>query len=259
MVGRLPSILGRKDVQTYVCDVQRRGKEIQKITNFPDVKGKRLLLCYVRVDTGRTLARLTEHALNKGATDVMTMSIAVRVGAECFPNYYSFMLRNEDNLFLLLDGYPPDLLRPYPPVHSTPLLLRRIQETDRNIGWLNCGTPELDKIGVEEFLKDARNYQDKCVVFVLQERDKIVGLAQIFQYRDSIYLSCLMIDKPVQGKGYGSKIMSFLIDWCRFNGLRYIELCSLVERVRFYQSLGFEKLSLPESDKDCVMMRRELY
>ncbi len=259
MVGRMPSIIGKQEIQTYVCDVKRRGWEINEITNFPEVRGKHLLLCYARVDTGRTLMKLAEHALKNGAADVKTMSIAVRIGAECYPNYYSFMLRNEDNLLLLLDGYPPDLMKPYPPVHYTPLLLRNIQETDRGINWLVCGVAELDEVTVEDFLNDAKDSRIKCRVFVLEGDHKIVGLAQVFLYQDSIYLACLMVDKGHQGKGYGSKLVSFLVDWCRSNGLSSIELCSLVQRVKFYESLGFEKLRDQEFEKDCVMMKRALY
>jgi GNAT superfamily N-acetyltransferase/hypoxanthine-guanine phosphoribosyltransferase len=259
MVGRMPSILGRSEIETRVCDVERVRNEIKKITNFPDVAGKRVLLCYVRVDTGRTLIRLTEHALKNGATDVKTMSIAARAAAECFPNYYCFMLKSEDNLFLLLDGYPPDLLRPYPPVRSTPLLLRRLRESDAKVGWLKCGTPELDMLSVEDFLRDARDDKVKCNVFVLEERDKVVGLAQAFQIKEVIYLACVMIDKEFQGKKLGSKLISFLIDWGRFNGFSHIELCSLVERIRFYEGLGFEKFGPQETGESCVMMRRELY
>jgi GNAT superfamily N-acetyltransferase/hypoxanthine-guanine phosphoribosyltransferase len=259
MVARMPSILDKNELQTYACDVQRVGDEIREITNFPNVKEKDVLLCYVRVDTGRTLIRLTEHALKSGARTVRTMSIAVRSSTECFPNYFSFMLKNEDNLFLLLEGYPPDLLRPYPPVRTTPHLLRRLSESDASLKWLTCGEPELDKLTVHDFLDHTKEGRVPCVVFILQTRDTIIGLAEVYQVKDMIYLACLMVDEKFHGKKLGSKLVSFLIDWGRFTGFLSLQLCSLVPRVGFYESLGFKRVDPQELDEGCVMMSRELY
>ena len=101
IVGRMPEILGDSSVETYVCDVVRRGDAIEKVIDFPveKVKGKRVLIAYVRVDTGKTLQAISSLAIESGATEVKTLSIAVRSGASCFPHFFCFIIK-----FLLTTG-----------------------------------------------------------------------------------------------------------------------------------------------------------
>jgi len=245
IVGRMPEILGDLTVETLVCDVRREG-ETNKVIKFPieKVKGKKVLIAYVRVDTGRTLTAVSNLAFESGATDVKTLSIAARNGALCFPNFFSFMINDEDNLYLLVDGYPPDMRRPYPPVIVSPTeTVRELNSDDASRKWFECGDERIDKATAGEYLY-YKKVSKNCKVFVVENRDRIIGLLHYYLTpRRSARIETLAISKDMQGQGIGAKLINFFIDWCRFNGVKWIHLDAFKEREGFYRKLGFHRLN----------------
>jgi hypoxanthine-guanine phosphoribosyltransferase len=151
IVGRLPYLLDYTNPEISVCDVHREKGNIE-IIKFPNnIKDKKILICYIRVDTGKTLEILYNHAMSLGAKEVASLSVVVRNGAAVLPNFYSFVIGDNDNTFFLLEGYPPDLPPPYPQVMRLPNgMLRHLKESDMDKEWFECGDSRIDKLSPAE-------------------------------------------------------------------------------------------------------------
>jgi GNAT superfamily N-acetyltransferase/hypoxanthine-guanine phosphoribosyltransferase len=260
IVGRLPQYLGDPNIEIYVCDVERKNGQINAI-NFPSdkISGKKVLITYARVDTGKTLSVLSELALHSGATDVKTLSIAVRESALFFPNFFSFMIKDEDNMYLLLKGYPPDISFPYPTVVSFPnAFIHELTVEDTCKGWFKCGDERIDKMGPGEYLY-YKKLSKQCRVFVIDDGKRIIGILHFSKRKNRIWIDTLAISKDLQGQGFGSRLISFLIDWCKFNNVRWIYLDAFYERENFYRKLNFSKIEefeIPSYGKLSRMKRR---
>lgn len=243
IVGRLPYFSDYTNPEISVCDVQREKDKIE-IIKFPeDVRDKRILICYIRVDTGKTLEKLYKHALNLGAKDVATLSLVVRKGATVFPNFYSFVIGDNDNTFFLLEDYPPDLPPPYPPVNRLPKgIFRLLREDDIDKEWLFCKEPRIDKFSPADFLhQGALDYRYRT--YIIDNGEKIVGLLHVFDKSvDEVYIQYLAIDDSEKKKGYGSMLLDFMLEFCKFNNKKFISLNAFKEREDFYLNNGFEKM-----------------
>jgi GNAT superfamily N-acetyltransferase/hypoxanthine-guanine phosphoribosyltransferase len=260
IVGRLPEFLGAPDIETLVCDVERRKGKIKAI-NFPskEIKGKKVLVTYARVDTGETLSVLSKMALQSGAVEVKTLSIAVRERALYFPNFFSFMIKDEDNMYLLLDDYPPDIQLPYPTVVSFPnAFIHELNPGDAYKEWFKCGDERIDKIGVGEYLY-YKKLSKQCRIFVIDDGKRIIGILHFSTRKNQIWIDTIAVSKDVQGQGYGSKLINFFIDWCKFNSVQWIYLDAFRERETFYKKLNFSKVQefeIPSYGRFCRMKRR---
>ena len=262
IIGRLPEILGNPKIETYACDVVRKGDEIDKITDFPSkqVNGKRVLIAYVRVDTGKTLPAVAKYALECGANDVKTMSIAVRNNTSCFPNFFCCLINPEDNVYLLLEGYPPDIEWAYPPVLIPPGdFVRELTNEDAALGWFECGDQRIDKNGIGEYLYYLK-ISKKGRVFIVERKNKIVGVLHFLTNSpDAVRIETLAVDKNLQNQGIGKDLLLFFIEYCKFKGIRSIRLDAFKERESFYRGLGFTKVksfSIPSYGDFSEMCRR---
>lgn len=260
IVGRLPEFLGAPNIEIFVCDVERMKGKLKAI-NFPseEIKGKKVLITYARVDTGKTLSFLSEMAMRSGALDVKTLSIAVRESALYFPNFFCFIIKDEDNMYLLLDGYPPDITLPYPAVASFPYaLIHELTPEDAHKEWFKCGDERIDKIGVGEYLY-YKKLSKQCRIFVIDDGKRILGILHFSKRKDRVWIDTVAVSRDIQGQGVGSKLIAFFIDWCRFNGIRWIYLDAFYEREIFYTKLKFTKVQefeVPSYGRFCRMRRR---
>ena len=152
------------------------------------------------------------------------------------------MINPEDNLYLLLDGYPPDIAWPYPPVLVPPGdFLRELCIEDASQGWFKCGDERIDKNEVGEylyFLKLSKNGR----VFVVEKSNKIVGVLHFLFDHKKVRIDTVAVDKNIQGHGIGKNLMLFFFEYCKFNGVRSIYLDAFKEREGFYANLGFKKI-----------------
>ncbi len=244
IVTRLAEILNNEKIEVYACDVVRKGTNVTEITNFPEteVKGKKVLITYVRVDTGNTLRAVAKQATACGAIDVKTMSIAARNNASCFPHFFSSIINAEDNLYLLLEGYPPDIEWPYPQVLTPPGdFVRELDENDVSSQWFKCGDERIDKTGIGEYLYFLRcNKSGK--VFVVEKESKIIAALHFNIKSTTARIDTLAVDVNYSEQGIGTDLMLFFIEYCRFKGIRTITLDAFKTKETFYkEKLGFRK------------------
>jgi len=262
IVGRLPYLLDYTNPEISVCDVHREKGNIE-IIKFPNnIKDKKILICYIRVDTGKTLEILYNHAMSLGAKEVASLSVVVRNGAAVLPNFYSFVIGDNDNTFFLLEGYPPDLPPPYPPVMRLPNgMLRHLKESDMDKEWFECGDSRIDKLSPADFLH--QNVLDnRYRTYIIDNGKKIIGLLHIFERSiNEIYIPYIAIDKQEQGKGYASMLLDFMLEFCKFNNKKYITLNAFKERESFYVDRGFgKKMETPlKNYGKLVFMKKQVF
>jgi GNAT superfamily N-acetyltransferase/hypoxanthine-guanine phosphoribosyltransferase len=262
IVGRLPSFLNAPKTEFYVCDVKRgQYGKIEEIVDFPskEIKEKNVLIAYMRADTGKTIEKLYKHAYKVGAKDVKTMSIAVREKAQCFPNFFCFTMGIKDNLYLLIEGYPPDLDSSYPPIIIGPdPLLRMLKSDDATREWFECGDKRIDKFQCGEYLYFMK-LSKRAKVYVLDDGKEILGVIHFSVRADSVFVETLAIRKSAQGRGLGSKTITFLIQLCKSIGISLIFLDAFREREGFYEALGFiaeKRFEIPKYGKFTRMSRK---
>ncbi|MCZ7383243.1 MAG: GNAT family N-acetyltransferase [Candidatus Methanoperedens sp.] len=264
VVGRLQEYFD-PEIDPLVCDVKvNENNEVIEVMGFPEseVKGKDILICYTRVDTGGRLEKIGKKAIKAGVNSFKTLSVVVRENARIFPNFYSFMVRDNDNPIFLLDNFPSTLPNPFPQVNLTCLngFIRKFTEVDLESNWFKSGEDCIDK-----FLPDDYYYQmitnNNTRIYVIDNGEKIIGIVQITAKDETEWcIDVLAIDVNEQKKGYGPCLLNFVTDLCRFNGVKYINLYALERRVPFYEKKFFKiikKIKLSRSN--LIEMRRKVF
>lgn len=81
--------------------------------------------------------------------------------------------------------------------------------------------------------------------FVLEEDGKIVGYAVVWKIFEDATLMSIAIRKDRWGRGYGKRLMGFLIDYLSGKAERFLldVRRSNIRAIRLYQSLGFKIVS----------------
>jgi N-acetylglutamate synthase-like GNAT family acetyltransferase len=162
-------------------------------------------------------------------------------------------------LYLLLDGYPPDIPLPYPPVFVTPGdSVKELNNEDASKEWFKCGDVRIDKIEVGEYLY-YQKISKNCRIFVVVEKGKALGILHFYTKRRNAHIETLAVSEKAQGQHIGTKLVNFFLDWCKFNGIRWVDLDAFKERETFYQMLNFTKVrefEIPSYAKFCHMKRK---
>lgn len=112
---------------------------------------------------------------------------------------------------------------------------------------------EVLKISEECFNSDAwsrkafeREFElEHSYKFVLEENGEIIGYAVVWKIFEDATLMSIAIRKDRWGKGYGKRLMTFLIDYLRGKVERFLldVRRSNIRAIRLYQSLGFKIVS----------------
>ncbi|MEJ5338680.1 MAG: ribosomal protein S18-alanine N-acetyltransferase [Aquificaceae bacterium] len=109
------------------------------------------------------------------------------------------------------------------------------------------------KINEECFNSDAwsrkafeREFElDYSYRFVLEEGGTIIGYAVVWKIYDDANLMSIAVRKDLWGRGYGKKLMEFLVEYFRDKAQRILldVRRSNIRAIRLYQSLGFKIVS----------------
>lgn len=109
------------------------------------------------------------------------------------------------------------------------------------------------KINEECFNSDAwsrkafeREFElDYSYKFVIEEGESIIGYAIVWKVFEDVNLMSIAIKKDLWGKGYGKRLMEFLIEYFRGKAQRILldVRRSNIRAIRLYQSLGFKIFS----------------
>ncbi|MCS7262146.1 MAG: ribosomal protein S18-alanine N-acetyltransferase [Aquificaceae bacterium] len=113
--------------------------------------------------------------------------------------------------------------------------------------------PEVLKISQECFGPDAwsrkafeREFELKhSHKFVIEEGGKVVGYAVVWKFSEEVSLMSIAVGRDHWGKGYGKRLMTFLVEHFRDQAKRFFldVRRSNVRAIRLYQSLGFRIVS----------------
>lgn len=80
---------------------------------------------------------------------------------------------------------------------------------------------------------------DNIAVFLLEDDDIIIGFATLYQYPKlsdkRAFVSELMISAPYQSKGYGSKFLDYIKNYCKVKGVTTLKISSGLENERAHQ------------------------
>lgn len=72
--------------------------------------------------------------------------------------------------------------------------------------------------------------------------EKLIGFGRVIS--DGVYqtfIGDLIVHPNYQGKGIGSEVLKRLIDQCKENGMKWIQLTCAQGKVEFYKKFGFEE------------------
>ncbi len=81
--------------------------------------------------------------------------------------------------------------------------------------------------------------------FVLEEEGEIIGYAVVWQMYDEATIMSIAIKKDRWGRGYGKRLMEFIIEYFKGKVSRILldVRRSNIRAIRLYQSLGFKIIS----------------
>lgn len=117
---------------------------------------------------------------------------------------------------------------------------------------------EMPRIGNSEFAKKQRGWlseeldsqsNEQYRWVVVTESDKVCGFLEVFEETDwftdqkQAYLSRICLDKEIEGKGQGKRLMKLAEEWALEQGYAGIALTVIAANqhaVDFYRTLGYE-------------------
>lgn len=132
-----------------------------------------------------------------------------------------------------------------------PLVLRRIEERDRNKNF-ETGNSHFDydsqgnKIGLGFYID--RDISQRFESYVLEENNNIIGLLSIQKRADHLYISRIGIQKNMKGKGFGSILLEDAVKLAAEYGYDRILAEADSEGMPFLENLGFAKINEYEND-----------
>jgi hypoxanthine phosphoribosyltransferase len=233
LADRFLRVLEDENVQSFHCNVSRKGGKIENVFDFPSKEkmGEKLLICDTIVDTGKTMEAVTRHAWKNGIKDVKTLSIAVRNGSEMIPNFYALMVDKHDYIY-----FPT--LNEYPTTTLPRGLLRRVKQDDLNKK-LKFGKLELDQVPLSHYIDfSSKGY----LTYLIEDDETICAILHFYPCEEDVEVEILAVSEFMKNRGYGPILVHFLVNWCRFNGKQYIRFPTQQESVNFYVKNGFEKI-----------------
>jgi GNAT superfamily N-acetyltransferase len=71
---------------------------------------------------------------------------------------------------------------------------------------------------------------------------QLIGFGRIIS--DGVYqtfIGDMIVHPDYQNRGIGKKVMNLLVDYCKVNGIKWIQLSCAKGKVDFYKKLGFEE------------------
>jgi predicted GNAT family N-acyltransferase len=77
--------------------------------------------------------------------------------------------------------------------------------------------------------------------FGLFEADQLITVVSLFINEDTVQFRKLATEVAHQGKGYGTTIMTYVIDWSRQKGCRNIWCNARADKTPFYQKFGMQE------------------
>jgi ribosomal protein S18 acetylase RimI-like enzyme len=98
---------------------------------------------------------------------------------------------------------------------------------------------------VEEFYKNMHNefFLSQEKLFVGYQGSKAVAIGVLFISGDRAGIFSLITSDEVRGKGYGTDMMSFLMEYAKINSCRFVTLSASSDSgYRIYERLGFIKI-----------------
>lgn len=83
---------------------------------------------------------------------------------------------------------------------------------------------------------------DADALHIIAKHDGVtVGCARVILSDHDAHIGRLAVKKSYRGRGFGSLICHFAVDYCIKNGCNNIWLNSQLHAVKFYERLGFQK------------------
>ena len=97
----------------------------------------------------------------------------------------------------------------------------------------------IDELHVTE-TDEFDGYDDESIHVIASFRNKSIGCARIRITNDGTKLERVAILPGHRQKGFGTKLMEFLLAYCRQQGLSQLYLHAQIDARGFYEKFGFE-------------------
>lgn len=233
VVARLVKVLGRKQrpsPKAYTVELGEKGKTIQDLL-LEDSANRSFLLCDSIVNTGKTLRSIRDHLLAQGATDVRTLTVVLRNGSHFVPNFSAMVIARNDEVFFGRHQYPVTFY--------SQGAVRRLDKGDR-AKELHCGVDWISS-RLDDYLYLC-SFDPNYRVFVLEAggSSRVTGLISFQERERELAVDVIAVGQDEQAKGYGSSLLRFLEDYCKFNNFQRVVLWAHESKVDYYRKFGYK-------------------
>ena len=131
------------------------------------------------------------------------------------------------------------------------MIIRKLEKKDFKpfLTLVNYFTKQINSVSKEDFNKYFEMIQnDYSKVYVIEENSEIIGTGKILIEHKFIHnlskcghIEDVVIDEKCRGKGYGKKLINFLLEKGNEEGCYKIILCSSLKNRSFYKKCGFKE------------------
>lgn len=223
----------RGGLKTLTVQVLESGGKISELPT--EVAGQQFVVCDSIVNSGKTMGRTRRALLSRGASGVRTLALIVRNGSSIIPNFYSISIDRHDEVFFGGDLYP---------VRSYKNGCIRLA-TDRDAEAIIDHGVDFLRSKVGDYLQDVHRGEGWITYLIESTEGKVTGVLHFQQtlhkQKDSVFVDTVAVDKNQRDRGYGGALLSFLEDYCRFNGVHRARLLAVLDKVPMYEGMGWAR------------------
>ncbi len=98
----------------------------------------------------------------------------------------------------------------------------------------------------------------RALHIIAQDGDITVGCARVLLSEEGAHFGRLAVKRTHRGRGIGSAVCRFIIDYCRRSGYRTVWLHAQYHAVGFYERLGFTTEGEPFTEAGILHVRMRI-
>lgn len=96
---------------------------------------------------------------------------------------------------------------------------------------------------------------DNGLHFGLYDNNKLISVVSLFIDGTEAQFRKFATDKNYQGKGYGSKLLNFILTYAKEQGVLKIWCNARISAIKFYSKHGFAEIGIPFINNDIEYIR----
>lgn len=207
-----------------------------------DLPGKHVLLLDASVHSGETMLKAQRKLWEHGAAGVCSYALVLKRGSRFIPSIWGVMIGDHDRAYFQMELAPNNRLTTHSNERHPFSHMRQLSAADIGAPPLLAGVASLDRATWGDRYYDMHESDGLKRTYLLEARPGIVGYLTV-RFGDCLHVDEVAVDREYRGQGYGGVLLRFADTLARHSDCRAVQLNAISDRVRWYESFGYEVLS----------------